>query len=358
LSSRSIAEIPIPLAPYPEQKRIVAKIEELLKQVNASRDRLTNVTAILKRFRQAVLAAACSGRLTEDWREKNPVGDSAKALLSKILADRKAKTRNTKEPCEPDTSLLGDVPEEWIVVSTDALTSHITSGSRDWKRYYRDDGAGTFVMAQNVRPLRFDTSYRQGVQPPPDDRDRERSEIKKGDLLITIVGANTGDLCRVTESVEQHYVCQSVALMRPVFEETSQFLEIYLSSAEHGLAQYQNWIYGEGRPHLSFEQLKATAVALPPLGEQHEIVRRVQALFKLADKIEKRVEAATKRADKLTQAILAKAFRGELVPTEAELARLEGRDYEPASVLLERIRAERENATQVKPIKTRSRRGQ
>lgn len=81
---------------------------------------------------------------------------------------------------------------------------------------------------------------------------------------------------------------------------------------------------------------------LPPIPEQHEIVRRVDALLKLAEAIEKRVAAATVRADKLTQAILARAFRGELVPTEAELARREGRDYEPASVLLERIRTERE----------------
>ena len=68
----------------------------------------------------------------------------------------------------------------------------------------------------------------------------------------------------------------------------------------------------------------------------------MDALFKLADKIDERVSAAAKRADKLTQAILAKAFRGELVPTEAELARQEGRDYEPASVLLSRIKADRE----------------
>jgi type I restriction enzyme S subunit len=71
------------------------------------------------------------------------------------------------------------------------------------------------------------------------------------------------------------------------------------------------------------------------------VVRRVEALFWLADAIEKRVAAATARTDKLTQAILAKAFRGKLVPTEAELARREGRYYEPASVLLERLRAER-----------------
>lgn len=67
--------------------------------------------------------------------------------------------------------------------------------------------------------------------------------------------------------------------------------------------------------------------------------------MKPADTIDKRIEAARERADKLTQSILTKAFRGELVPTEAELARQEGRSYEPASVLLERINAEREKKT-------------
>jgi type I restriction enzyme S subunit len=90
--------------------------------------------------------------------------------------------------------------------------------------------------------------------------------------------------------------------------------------------------------------LSSVLFPMPPLSEQHEIVRRVDALFKLADAIEARVAAATARADKITRAILAKAFRGELVPTEAELARQEGRDYEPASVLLARIRTARANS--------------
>ena len=90
---------------------------------------------------------------------------------------------------------------------------------------------------------------------------------------------------------------------------------------------------------LSTRKVAEMLVPLPPSEEQHEIVRRVDALFALADAIESRVATATARAERLTQSILAKAFRGELVPTEAELARREGRDYEPASVLLERIRA-------------------
>src|SRR5262249_16532530 len=96
-----------------------------------------------------------------------------------------------------------------------------------------------------------------------------------------------------------------------------------------------------GQFNLNLDILRRLRFPQPPLSEQHEIVRRVDALFKLADAIEQRVSAATQRADKLTQAVLAKAFRGELVPTEAELTRAEGRDYEPASALLERIRAER-----------------
>src|SRR6185437_2512384 len=86
---------------------------------------------------------------------------------------------------------------------------------------------------------------------------------------------------------------------------------------------------------------KRLPLPVPPTEEQREIVRRVEDLFKLADAIEKRVAAASVRADRLTQAILAKAFRGELVATEAELARREGREYEPASVLLERIKKEK-----------------
>jgi type I restriction enzyme S subunit len=100
---------------------------------------------------------------------------------------------------------------------------------------------------------------------------------------------------------------------------------------------------GSGQPFVNQTVLNEVAVALPPLAEQDEIARRVEAMFKLADAVEKRVAAATARAEKLTQAILAKAFRGELVPTEAELARRERRSYETASELLARIKSERES---------------
>jgi len=95
---------------------------------------------------------------------------------------------------------------------------------------------------------------------------------------------------------------------------------------------------GTASPHLNVGDVKAFIVPLPTVKEQDEILRRVESLASLADKIEARVQASTARVEKITQAILAKAFRGELVPTEAELARQQGRDYEPASVLLDPVR--------------------
>ena len=116
-------------------------------------------------------------------------------------------------------------------------------------------------------------------------------------------------------------------------------------SSEHLAAQnrMQRAIKGAAIRGINIGDVRALQVPVPPSGEQHEIVRRVEAMFKLADAVEKRVAAATARAEKLTQAILAKAFRGELVPTEAELARREGRSYESASDLLARIKSERES---------------
>ena len=335
-------ELDVPLPPLKEQHRIISKLKKVLGKLESSQKRLEKIPVVLKRFRQSILAAACSGRLTADWREESG-RCSATSLLGDISERRKklwteqrkakgflVKPTDYPEPVKTSGEFGFDAPETWEQCSMDALTSAITSGSRDWKQYYQDEGTGTFIMAQNVRPLCFDRSYRLAVAPPQNNSDRTRSQVFKDDLLVTIVGANTGDSCRVPEELCEHYVCQSVALMRPVFPETSPYLELFLNSSGHGLAQYKKWIYGEGRPHLSFDHLREMLVCLPPLFEQQEITRRVKNLFALADQIEARFQKAQAKVEKLTPSILVKAFRGELVPQDPT--------DEPASVLLERIR--------------------
>jgi type I restriction enzyme S subunit len=97
---------------------------------------------------------------------------------------------------------------------------------------------------------------------------------------------------------------------------------------------------GTDLPHVTGTGVAEFTIGLPPLEEQQEIARRIEAMFALADRLETRYVKAKAQVDKLNQSVLAKAFRGELVTTEAELAKAEGRSYETAEQLLARIRGD------------------
>jgi type I restriction enzyme, S subunit len=312
-----IRRIRIPLAPRAEQDRIVAEIEKQFTRLDVGVEALRRLQARLRRYRAAVMSAACEGRLVPTEaaaaREEHRHYESGRELRERLLALRRSCARKT--PVSADETDLPRIPEGWAVASMDELTTHITSGSRDWSKYY-GRGTGTFIMAQNVRPGRLDLSFKQPVDPPADDRDRARSVVAAGDLLVTIVGANTGDVCRVPRELPEHYVCQSVALMRPVDATISPFLDAYMNSAEHGQRQYKRYIYGQGRPHLSFDQLRATPVLLPPIAEQRRIVAALEQRMSQIHAVEVTVAHALARADRLRSAVLKAAFDGRLVRDE------------------------------------------
>jgi type I restriction enzyme, S subunit len=332
----------LPLPPLAEQKRIVGKIDALLARADAARDRLAKLPAILTRFRQSVLATACSGRLTADWRESHISKSSAEEVLRAILLTRGDARDNggmhRSEPLEADCSQVSDVPGEWAVTSLDQLSCLITSGSRGWAKYYSDSGP-LFIRAQDINTdlLRFD-----GIAhvKPPQNSEGSRTRVQVADLLVTVTGANVTKTALVDLDLGEAYVSQHVALVRLVDALVAPFVHLWIVSPSHGRKKLLGDAYGAGKPGLNLDNLRELVLALPPLAEQQEIVRRVETLFKLADGIENRVAMATARAEKLRQSILAKAFRGELVPTEAELARREGREYESASALLTRISSE------------------
>jgi type I restriction enzyme, S subunit len=131
---------------------------------------------------------------------------------------------------------------------------------------------------------------------------------------------------------------------------SSEYVEFFIRIARDDLASFAP---KTTQKNIDLEVLRELAVPLPPTAEQLEIVRRVEAAFKLADVIERRVAHATARAEKLTQSILGKAFRGELVVIEAELGRQEGRPYEPATTLLARIAAEQQQSNGTSKQRTR-----
>jgi type I restriction enzyme S subunit len=286
-----------------EQERIVEKVDALLAKVSAARERLTRVREILKRFRQSVLAAACSGRLTDEWRRVH--GQQAPSR-----DDPKRRPSLRTDGADEDQL---ESPVEWRRLRLGELLCLVTSGSRGWSRYYDDKGSETFVMAQNVRPMDLDLRSRVGLRLPKADSEKDRTRIQRDDLLVTIVGANTGDVCRVGKDLSNHYVCQSVALLRPTSTASSGFLELWLNSPLHGQQQLLERAYGEGRPHLGLDDVRDIAVALPSSLEQKQLVSRADTLFERGNQLDARVTAALRRAEALTAAVLVRAFRGELV---------------------------------------------
>jgi type I restriction enzyme, S subunit len=319
LSLQNLRDIPVPLPGLDEQREIVAEIEKQFTRMEAGVAGLRRVQANLKRYRAAVLKAACEGKLVpteaELARQEGRDYETGAQLLERILSERRQKWSGKgkyKEPEKPDTTNLPTLPGGWSVASIDQLSSHVTSGSRDWSQFY-GKGSGTFVLAQNIRPLHLDLSERQPVDAPQGEAETERTRIAVNDLLVTIVGAKTGDVCRVPIELTDHYVCQSVALLRPVLARCSRFAELYLASLENGQAQWKRYIYGQGRPHLSFEQLRMTAILLPPIAEQERIVAEVDRHLSVVEELEAVVNANLQRATRLRQSILQRAFEGNLV---------------------------------------------
>ncbi len=321
-----LRKIHLPLPPLAEQGRIVAKVEELLSRVTSARQRLSRVPAVLKRFRQSVLAAACSGRLTACWREQWN-GDQ------------------------------GEIPSSWRVLQLGQLTREPLANGRSVPDAL---GAGFPVLRLTaLKKGRIDLGERKSGA-----WTREAAFqflVKRGDFLVARGNGSLKLVGRgglVVEEPDEVAYPDTLIRVRP---DQSTLLPEYLAIAWDAPAtreQIEATAHTTAGIHkVSQKELRGIRLPIPRLAEQCEIVRRVEALFALADAIEKRVAAATLRVEKLTQAILARAFRGELVPTEAELARQEGRDYEPASALLERIRAGRAQANAAPGAGRRSRSG-
>jgi type I restriction enzyme S subunit len=304
-----VRNLALRLPPLAEQDRIVAKVEDVLAKIDAARQRLAKVPALLKRFRQSVLAAACSGRLTAHWRGVDDEGDLPtgweRAHLDQILHPTRAAGYGVLQPGP-------DVPNGVPMVRVCDIEN------------------GTVLIDQLKHIARdIDAQYR-------------RTRLQGGEVLVTLVGTIGRTAVAPPEAAGAN-IARAVAMLPLRPDVSAKYVQLALAepftnSVLGGLAREV------ARKTLNLGLLKEVQIPLPAPKEQSEIVRRVERLFKLADAAERRVAAASARADRIAAAVLAKAFRGELVPTEAELARREGREYEPASVLLERIRATRAQA--------------
>jgi type I restriction enzyme S subunit len=328
-----VRRLMLPVAPLSEQRRIVARIDELFAEIAEGEATLERARQGLDTWRRALLKAAVTGELTRDWREANRPTETGADLLARIRAapetpsSRSSRTRRPPAFGALAASSFSALPDGRAWATLGECISHLTSGSRDWSQYY-DQGSAIFIMAQNIRPGCYNHNYVKHVAPPTGDSETTRTQERKNDLLVTIVGANTGDVCRVDFDADSYFVCQSVALVRPILSEMSEFLELYFVARDGGRGEFEKVIHGAGRPHLSFNQLLETPVPIPSLVEMREIVQRVRQEEEAAFS-EQEFAGFHRDLLALRQSILKAAFEGRLVPQDPA--------DEPASALLARL---------------------
>lgn len=338
VNAQILSQVCIPLAPLNEQRRIVAKLEKLLAKVDTCKERLDKIPGILKRFRQSVLSAACSGRLTADWRENNPDVEPADELLKRIYEQRNNPGKNKE--ILVDNIEDQDIPETWICVQFGSLIGELKNGISPSPNM---EPPGTPVLRISaVRGGKLDLSDVRYLLDA--DKFTQTYALQEKDLIFTryngtldLVGA-----CSMVRDLGEKTILYPDKLMRVRFDHElieSGYAEIFFQNPIVRNKITAKSKSSAGQNGVSGQDIKNQLFTMPPLAEQQEIVNRVQILFKTADRIEQRYQKARTYIDQLTQSILAKAFRGELVPQDP--------NDEPASVLLERIRAERENRENV-----------
>ncbi len=270
LNRNNLRDVTVNVPPLGEQRRIVAKLETVLGKVDASQQRLAKIPVVLKRFRQSVLAAACSGCLTADWREANPGVETL---------------NQTGHGQTPDNF---ELPNSWGWLLSAHAFDFVTSGSRGWARYYADDGP-RFLRVGNLDhdSIQLDLRSIQHVR-PPDNAEGKRTRVQLGDLLVSVT-ADVGMVALVETDIGEAYINQHVALGRPNGNMDRRYLAYFLSAKNGGQHQFRNLQRGATKVGLGLEDIKNVWIARPPLPEQQEIVRRVEGLFALADQLEMRL---------------------------------------------------------------------
>lgn len=352
LSGSKAAKIPFPLAPLAEQRRIVAQLDAAMQQLDASQARLEKLPRLLKQFRQAVLAAAVSGRLTEAWRAEHPQQETGADLLARIRAERRAQweakqvaklkgkqlslnsnwKQKYEEPAELDTSELSQLPEGWTWAQVSDVFSKVSDGpfgSNLKGDDYTEEPGFQVIRLENIGWMEFIAGKETFISEEK-FLSLEKHEVFEGDIIFSsFVSGNIR--AALIKSLPYRAINKADCFcLRDDYGLTSQGFLIMALSTERSFNELVSNVHGSTRPRINTTQLKALTIPIPPLTEQQEIVRQVNHYFALADALEARLEQAAAMVEQLPQALLAKAFGGQLVP--------QAPTDEPASALLERLR--------------------
>lgn len=351
-----LRSVSMPVAPAPEQGRIVSKIDELFSDIEEGERALERVQKLVERYRQSVLMAAVTGELTRKWREKHKTQmESGEALLARILKGRreawekseldkmKAKgQRHTddnwksryNEPVQPDTTGLPNLPGGWVWVSLPMLCATGTANGISIKGSDVPPGVPALRL-DAMMESGFDYSARRYI--PIDDQTANRLQIAAGDYFIS---RGNGSLRLVGRGVlagdprEKIVFPDTMIRYRLVKDPDARDWLSKIWSSQLIRSQIERRAKTTaGIYKISQEDIAEVAIPLPSPGEQSVICSLISERTAQAQHILGELLECNVRARALRQAVLKSAFAGRLVPQVPS--------DEPASILLERIAAER-----------------
>ena len=301
----------IPMAPTEQQQRIVSEIEKQFSRLDEAVANLKRVKANLKRYKASVLKAAVEGKLTEDWRKQHPNVEPASKLLERILAERRAKSKDKGkylESAAPDIDNLPALPKGWIWTSLGQMFEVYVgvTPSRVKQEYW--DGAIPWVSSGEVAFCRIRKTKERITE-----KGLVNSSAKlhpQGTVLLGMIGEGK---TRGQVAILDIAACnnQNSAAIR--VSETgvpSEYVYRYLEG------QYEeNRLLGSGnnQPALNKARVQRIPLPLPPTNEQQQIVGEVERRLSVIEELESAIKANLTRTDRLRQSILHQAFKGELL---------------------------------------------
>lgn len=298
ISAKELESIEVNIAPFEEQKRIADKLDSVLAKVEAAQARLDKIPAILKRFRQSVLAAATSGELTKDWRANNECFLSLAPInIENDAYDVWKKT--TKK----------DIPYTWRYFKLMEMGKIQGGGtpSKSISEYW--DGDIPWVTPKDMK-IAFISSSKINVTEIGVENSSAKF-IEKDSILFVVRGMILAHSFPLAKNLKKVTVNQDMKAITPLEEVDSNYLLFAMQSLSPIFVELAS-SSTHGTKRLEAKMYNNVAIPVPPLREQLEIVRATQKLFTKAELIEKQYSLAKARINKLSQSVLAKAFKGEL----------------------------------------------
>ncbi|WP_339890239.1 restriction endonuclease subunit S [uncultured Flavobacterium sp.] len=310
ISQTILKKLEIPFPPLETQQAIVSKIEELFSELDKGIEDLKTAQQQLKTYRQSVLKWAFEGKLTEEWRKKQDVLNSVVDLLNNIKKDKlKLKTKPLSQITSDELDELFEIPKEWQWVRNQDYLFEVKDGTHDTPKYVNE--GIPFITQKNIKEDGLNFNNVQYISKEDHENFYQRSNVSKGDILISMIGHYRG-MTAIVEN-DKVFSIKNVGLFK--FNNKYQYnkFSYYFYNSRIGLNIILKKSKGGAQPFIGLTELRNWPVIVCSLEEQHQIVQEIESRLSVADKMEESIAHSLLQAESLRQSILKKAFSGELV---------------------------------------------